>query len=51
MMMDLSVVFADLNRIEDAAPTAFEVKDRHIEHQQWIVLTTMLLKIIPQLMS
>jgi hypothetical protein len=48
---DLSVIFADLHRIEDAAPTAFEVEDRHIKRQQWIVPTTMLPKIVPQLIS
>ena len=44
------VIFADLDRINDAAPTAFEVKDRHIQHEHRIMLTP-LLKVVPQLIS
>ena len=45
------VIFADLDRINDAAPTAFEVKDRHIQHEHRIMLTPPLLKVVPQLIS
>ena len=45
------VIFADLDRINDAAPTTFEVKDRHVQHKQRIVLTTMSPKEVPQLIA
>jgi hypothetical protein len=39
------------DRIQDATPTAFEVKDRNVQHEHRIMPAALLTEVVPQLIS